>query len=123
MKLAGEQRLLRVFIGERDRWQGLPLYEAIVNEARDLGLAGATVLKGALGFGCKARIHTAKLLELSHDLPMVVEIVDSEANVKKLLPKLEAMVREGLVTLEKVSVILYRADKAAPRSSKNPGAA
>ncbi|MCR4294886.1 MAG: DUF190 domain-containing protein [Elusimicrobia bacterium] len=109
MKLEGDQRLLRVFIGERDRWNGLPLYEAIVNEARALGMAGATVLKGFLGYGAKAHIHTAKLLDLSEDLPIVVEIVDTEANVKKLLPKLDAMVQEGLVTTEKVHVILYRA--------------
>ena len=118
MKLEGEQKLLRVFIGEQDRWKGVPLYEAIVNEARALGMAGATVVKGALGFGCKAHIHTAKLLELSHDMPMVVEIVDTEQNIKRLLPKLEDMVSEGLVTLEKVHVILYRADKAVPRSRK-----
>lgn len=118
MKLEGEQKLLRVFIGEQDRWEGAPLYEAIVAEARALGMAGATVLKGAMGFGCKAHVHTAKLLELSYDMPMVVEIVDTERNIKKLLPSLATMVREGLVTLEKVHVIMYRADKAAPRSSR-----
>lgn len=109
MKLEGDQRLLRVFVGERDRWNGMPLYEAIVNEARTVGMAGATVLKGFLGYGAKAHIHTAKLLDLSEDLPVVVEIVDTEANIRKLLPKLDSMVREGLVTLEKVHVILYRA--------------
>lgn len=117
MKLEGEQTLVRVFIGEQDRWGGVPLYQAIVDEARALGLAGATVLKGIMGYGCKAHVHTAKLLELSYDLPLVVEIVDTEANARKLLPKLQEMVTEGLVTLEKVHVILYRADKSRKRSS------
>ncbi|MDE2489492.1 MAG: DUF190 domain-containing protein [Elusimicrobia bacterium] len=117
MKLEGEQKLVRVFIGEQDRWNGVPLYQAIVDEARALGLAGATAVKGFMGYGCKAHVHTAKLLELSYDLPIVVEIVDTEANVKKLLPKLSEMVTEGLVTMEKVHVILYRADKNKKRSS------
>ena len=118
MKLEGEQRLLRIFVGELGRWKGRPLYEAIVDEARALGLAGATTLKGFMGYGCKAHMHTAKLLDLSEDLPIVIEIVDSEANVNKLLPKLDAMVSEGLVTIEKVRVILYRADKARARSRR-----
>ena len=109
MKLEGEQKLLRIFIGEQDKWEGLPLYEAIVNEARELGMAGATTLRGFLGFGCKAHIHTAKLLELSQDLPIVIEIIDAEQRIKKLLPKLDGMVREGLVTLENVHVVMYRA--------------
>lgn len=117
MKLEGDQRLLRVFVGERDKWDGLPLYEAIVNEARTLGMAGATVLKGFLGYGAKAYIHTAKLLDLSEDLPIIIEIVDTETNIKKLRPKLDAMVQEGLVTLEKVHVILYRASSG--RSTKS----
>lgn len=117
MKLEGDQRLLRVFVGERDKWDGLPLYEAIVNEARTLGMAGATVLKGFLGYGAKAHIHTAKLLDLSEDLPIVIEIVDTETNIKKLLPKLDAMVQEGLVTLEKVHVILYRASSGRSKKS------
>ena len=117
MKLEGERKLVRVFIGEQDRWGGVPLYQAIVDEARALGLAGATVIRGFMGYGCKAHVHTAKLLELSYDLPLVVEIVDSEANVKKLLPKLNEMVTEGLVTMETVHVILYRADKSKKRSA------
>lgn len=120
MKLEGEQKLVRIFIGEQDRWDGLPLYEAIVNEARALGLAGATVFRGFMGYGCKAHLHTAKLLELSYDAPIVVEIVDGEAKIAKLLPKLQEMVTEGLVTIEKVHVILYRADGAKGRSRK-PG--
>lgn len=110
MKLEGEQKLLRIFIGEQDQWKGIPLYEAIVNEARALGMAGATVLKGAMGFGCSAHLHTSKLLELSEDLPIVVEIVDTEERISKILPKLDAMVKEGLVTLEKVQVVVYRAN-------------
>ena len=109
MKLEGEQKLLRVFIGEQDKWKGVPLHEAIVAEARRLKLAGATVLKGFLGYGAKAHVHTAKLLEASEDLPIVVEIVDTGANLEKLLPKLDAMVKDGLITLEKVHVIAYRA--------------
>lgn len=118
MKLEGEQKLLRVFIGEQDKWHGVPLYEAIVNEARSLGMAGATVLKGCLGFGAKAHLHTAKLLYLSEDLPIVVEIVDREERIKKLLPKLDEMVTEGLVTLEKVHVVIYRANGAKGRTQK-----
>ena len=116
MKLEGEQKLLRVFIGEQDRWEGLPLYEAIVNEARALRMAGATVIKGTMSFGAKAHIHTAKLLEMSYDMPMIVEIVDTEANIQKLLPKLDKMVQEGLVTIEKAHVIIYRANGAKGRS-------
>lgn len=108
MKLEGEQKLLRIFIGERDKWEGAPLHEAIVNEARSLRMAGATVLRGFMGFGAKAHVHTAKLLDLSEDLPVVVEIVDTEENVRKLLPRLDAMIQEGLVTLEKVHVLMYR---------------
>lgn len=99
--------LLRIFVGERDRWQGQPLYEAIVLEARRRGLAGATVLKGILGFGAHARLHAAKILQLSEDLPIVIEIVDREAAVRAFLPVLETMVHEGLVTLERVEVIRY----------------
>lgn len=118
MKLEGEQKLLRVFIGEADRWESKPLYEAIVAEARTLGLAGATVLKGVMGFGLSARVHTAKLLELSHDLPVVVEIVDREERIAKLLPKLDVMVADGLVTIEKAHVILYRAGRAPRRRAR-----
>ena len=117
MKLEGDQKLLRVFVGEQDKWQGLPLYEAVVNEARALGMAGATVLKGMLGFGRKAHVHTAKLLELSYDLPIVIEIVDTDEKITALLPKLDRMVQEGLVTVEKVHVIMYRAPAGAARSS------
>ncbi|HAM35153.1 MAG TPA: hypothetical protein DEB40_13680 [Elusimicrobia bacterium] len=111
-KLEGNQKLLRIFVGEQDKWHGLPLHEAIVNEARALKMAGATVIKGCLGFGCKAHMHTAKLLYLSEDLPIVVEIVDTDEKIKGLLPRLDEMVQEGLVTLEDVHVIMYRANDA-----------
>lgn len=116
MRLEGEQKLLRVFIGEQDKWEGRPLYEAIADEARALRLAGTTVIKGVLGFGLKAHMHTAKLLEMSYDMPMIVEIVDTEENIKKLLPKLDRMVQEGLVTIEKAHVIMYRAGNGKGRS-------
>jgi hypothetical protein len=109
MKIPAEGKLLRIFIGEQDKWKGLPLYEAIVNLARKEQLAGATVLKGCMGFGCKSHMHMAKLLRLSEDLPMIIEIVDSEEKIMAFLPHLDEMVSEGLITLEKVNVIMYRA--------------
>ncbi len=108
MKLAEDSVLLRVFIGESDQHDGRPLYEVIVMKARELNLAGATVLRGMLGFGANSRIHSAKILSLSQDLPMVVEIVDSEENINRLLPFIDETVEEGLVTLEKARVIKYR---------------
>lgn len=112
MKLEGEAKLLRIFIGESDKWQGRPLYEAIVLKARELHLAGATVLRGPMGFGKNSRLHTAKILRLSEDLPMIIEIVDSEEKLNALLPHIDAMVSEGLVTIETVHVIKYRANGA-----------
>lgn len=111
MKLEGEGLLLRIFIGENDRWHGKPLYEAIVERARETGLAGATVLRGLMGFGAKSRIHTAKVLRLSEDLPMVIELVDTAEKIQKILPMLDEMVGDGMVTLEKVQVIAYRAGR------------
>ena len=108
MKLSGEAELLRIFIGESDRCDGRPLYEAIVQEARQAGLAGATVLRGILGFGAHSRIHSAKILRLSEDLPVVIEIVDRPDRISEFLPKLDTMIAEGLVTLEKVRIIAYR---------------
>jgi len=108
MHLPEEALLLRIYIGESDRWQRQPLYEAIVMKARELHLAGATVLRGPMGFGAASRIHTAKILRLSMDLPIVIEIVDTEDKVKSLLPHLDEMMGGGLVTLEKVRVIHYR---------------
>src|ERR1041385_8837233 len=108
MKLEGDAQLLRIFIGESDRFQGRPLYEASVLKARELHLAGATVLRGSMGFGAASRIHTAKILRLSMDLPIVIDIVDTEEKIKTLQPYLEEMIGGGLVTLEKVKVIHYR---------------
>lgn len=108
MKLPREGQLLRVFIGESDRWEGQPLYEAIVQAARAQGLAGATVFKGVEGFGAHSRVHTTRILRLSQDLPVLVEIVDTEEKVQAFLPTLDTMVREGLVTVEKATVIFYR---------------
>ena len=108
MQLPEDATLLRIFIGESDRWQHQPLYEAIVLKARELHLAGATVLRGPMGFGAASRIHTAKILRLSMDLPMVIEIVDTEEKVKSLLPHLDEMIGGGLVTLEKIKIIHYR---------------
>ena len=109
MQLPEEALLLRIFLGESDRWQHQPLYEAIVLKARELHLAGATVLRGPMGFGAASRIHTAKILRLSTDLPLVIEIVDAEEKVRTLLPFLEEMMGGGLVTMEKVKVLHYRA--------------
>ena len=105
--------LLRIFLGESDRWHGRPLYEAIVLKARELHLAGATVLRGPMGFGANSRLHTAKVLRLSEDLPMVIEIVDSREKVDGILPALEEMMAGtgGLVTLENVEVIRYRSSE------------
>jgi hypothetical protein len=107
MKIPEKGCLLRIFIGESDHWQGKPLYEAIVLKARELHLAGATVLRGPMGFGASSRVHTAKILRLSEDLPMVIEIVDSREKIDELLPHIDQMVSEGLVTLEEVQVYKY----------------
>jgi hypothetical protein len=101
--------LLRIFIGESDHWHGRPLYEAIVLKARELHMAGATVLRGPMGFGAHSRLHTTKILRLSEDLPIVIEIVDRKERIDELLPHIDQMVQDGLVTLEDVRVIKYRA--------------
>jgi PII-like signaling protein len=108
MKLEGPGTLLRVFIGESDRWHGKPLYEAIVLAAREHKLAGATVLRGPMGYGASSRVHTSKIVRLSEDLPMIIEIVDTEAAIEAFVPVLDAMVTEGMITLEKVQVVRYR---------------
>ena len=108
MKLPSEAQLLRIFIGESDKHAGRPLYELIVERARERGMAGATVLRGVLGFGAHSRMHTAKILRLSEDLPMVIEIVDRPDRIESFLPELDGMILEGLVTLESVKVIAYR---------------
>jgi len=108
MHLSENGQLLRIFIGESDVWQGTPLYRAIVLKARELGLAGATVLRGPMGYGANSLLHTTKLLELSTDLPIVIEIVDSADKVQQLLPFLDEVVAEGLITIEGVRVLRYR---------------
>jgi PII-like signaling protein len=112
MKIPQEGYLLRVFLGESDKWHGKPLYEAIVLKARELHLAGATVLRGPMGFGAHSRLHTTKVLQLSEDLPIIVEIVDAKQKIDELMPHVDEMVQEGLVTLERVQVIKYRAGDA-----------
>lgn len=114
MKVPRDAVLLRIFLGESDRYEHRPLYEAIVLKARELHLGGATVLRGPMGFGPSSRLHTAKILRLSEDLPMVVEIVDSQEKIDAFLPVLDAMMGSGLITIEKVTVLQYghRADAA-----------
>jgi hypothetical protein len=108
MKLEGEGQLLRIYLGELDKWHHQPLYEAIVLKAREMGMAGATVLRGPMGFGANSHLHTAKILRLSEDLPILIEIVDKEEKIKAFLPELDKLMGDGLVTLEKVHVIHYR---------------
>jgi hypothetical protein len=109
MQIPNDAVQLRIFLGESDRWEHKPLYEAIVLKARELHLAGATVLRGPMGFGKTSHLHTAKILRLSMDLPLVIEIVDSEEKINTFLPVLDGMMGGGLVTLEKVKVVHYRA--------------
>ncbi len=111
MRAESEGKLLRIFIGESDRWHGKPLYEAIVQHVREQGLAGATVIRGLEGFGAHSRLHTSRILRLSEDLPVVIEIVDSAEKIDAILPTLDEMVEEGMVTVERVHVIAYRAPK------------
>jgi len=113
MQIPRQALLLRIFIGEDDQFEGSPLHEAIVLKARELHLAGATVLRGPMGFGASSRLHTSKILRLSEDLPLVIEIVDSEEKINGFLPTLDGMMSSGLVTLEKVQVLQY--------GSKGPG--
>jgi hypothetical protein len=116
MQIPHDAVLLRIFIGESDHWHHQTLYEAIVLKAREMHIAGATVLRGPMGYGMTSRIHTAKILRLSFDLPIVIEIVDSEEKINSFLPLLDGMMQGGLVTLEKVRVIEYRAGE----NSKEP---
>ena len=111
MKLLSEARLLRIFIGESDKFEGRPLYQVIVERARRRELAGATVLRGYLGFGANSRIHSARVLRLSEDLPMVIEIVDEPERINAFITELDGLIGEGLVTLEKVEVLIYRQNK------------
>jgi len=107
MQIPRQALLLRIFIGEDDKFGGSPLYEAIVLKARELHLAGATVLRGPMGFGASSRLHTTKIMRLSEDLPLVIEIVDSEEKINSFLPTLDEMMSSGLTTLEKVQVLQY----------------
>jgi PII-like signaling protein len=117
MKIPQDGYLLRIFVGEGDHWHGKPLYEAIVLKARELHMAGATVLRGPMGFGKNSRLHTTKILRLSEDLPIVIEMVDSKEKIDELMPHIDEMVQEGLVTLERVQVIRYRAGAPPDPSS------
>jgi len=114
MKLEGTGLLVRVYLGESDHWHGKPLYQAIVERLREHGLAGATVLRGIEGFGAKQHLHSTRILSLSEDLPILIEAVDTEEKVREILPELDQMVADGLITLERVEVITYRA--SPPRS-------
>lgn len=108
MKLPEQGKLLRIFIGEGDTFKGKPLYEAIVLKARELNLAGATVLKGVMGYGANSRLHTSKVLRLSEDMPLIIEIVDTEEKLELLMPFLDQTVTEGLITIEAAKIIIYR---------------
>jgi PII-like signaling protein len=112
MRISENGQLLRIFVGESDKWEGLPLYEAIILKARELNIAGATMLRGMMGYGAASRIHTSKILRLSEDLPVIVEIIDSAEKIETLLPFIDEMVEEGLVTLEDIRVIQYRGPRA-----------
>jgi hypothetical protein len=107
MQIPHDAVLLRIFIGENDRWEHQPLYEAIVLKARQMHLGGATVLRGPMGFGHSSRLHTTKILRLSEDLPLLIEIVDSEEKINGFLPALDSMMGSGLITMEKVRVLQY----------------
>ena len=122
MHIPREAVLLRIFFGENDRFHRLPLHEAIVLKAREMHLAGATVLRGHIGFGHSSRIHTSKLLRLSHDLPVVVEIVDSQEKIDIFLPVLDEMMSSGLVTLERAEVLQYGTEQAAAVPGRRAGA-
>jgi PII-like signaling protein len=112
MRLEGEGKLLRIFVGESDRWHGKPLYEAIVQLARQQGMAGATVLRGLEGFGADSHLHTARILRLSEDLPIVIEMVDTAERIDAILPLLDPMIGEGMVTVERVHIVSYRSSKS-----------
>lgn len=108
-KLEGTGLLVRIYLGESDRWHGRPLYQSIVERLRERGLAGATVLRGIEGFGAKQRLHSTRILSLSEDLPILIEAVDTEEKIRATLPELDEMVSDGLITIERVEVITYRA--------------
>jgi PII-like signaling protein len=113
VRIEGDALLVRIYIGETDQWHGAPLYHAIVELLRERGIAGATVIRGIEGFGRAARVHTTRILRLSEDLPILIETVDEEAKVRRILPDLDAMVGDGLITLERVEVLTYRSAEPA----------
>ncbi len=113
MKLEGDGKLLRIFIGESDKHGRKPLYQAIVEMLREEGMAGATVLRGVEGFGANSHLHTARILRLSEDLPIVIEVADTAEKIEAIMPKLDEMVTDGMVTLERVEVVTYRAQEKA----------
>jgi PII-like signaling protein len=123
VKTAGNAKLLRIFVGERDRRHGQPLYTALVEELRRAGLAGAAVFKGIEGYGGHATIHAARVFDLVGDMPILIEVVDSEERIRAFLPVLDAMLEEGLITLENVEFIRYRRDPLPPASALREGAA
>jgi uncharacterized protein len=120
MQIPREAVLLRIFFGENDKFDRVPLHEAIVLKAREMHLGGATVLRGHIGFGHSSRIHASKFLRLSQDLPVVVEIIDSKENIDSFLPVLDGMMSSGLITMERAEVLQYGAGQPRPSSSKNP---
>lgn len=114
MKVPEDGCLLRIFIGESDRWEGRPAHEVIVHRAKEAGLAGATVLRGVMGFGAHSRLHTYKILRLSEDLPVVIEIVDAQEKIDMLVSQIDEIVQEGMITMEPVRVIRYRPGQTPP---------
>lgn len=123
MRIGGSGLLVRIYVGESDTLHGRPLYQAIVQLLRERGLAGATVLRGIEGFGAKAHLHTTRILRLSEDLPVLIEVVDDEDTLRAVLPELDAMVGDGLITLERVEVVTYRARRDDDDDDRpNPGA-
>ncbi len=117
MRIDGQALLVRIYIGEADHRDGKPLYQAVVAFLRERGIAGATVFRGIEGFGANARLHTTRLLRLSEDLPILIEVVDAEDRLRAILPELDAMVGDGLITLEKVEVVAYRGTGPTAASS------
>jgi len=117
-RFKGERTLMRIFIGESDKYRGKPLYEAIVAHLRDRGLAGATVLRGVAGFGASSTMHTDKVLRLSLDLPLIIEVVETEEAIQSVLPDLDGMIGGGLITLERARVIMYRPAGARPSQAE-----
>jgi len=123
VRIEGEGKLLRLFIGESDTWHGRPLYQAIVERVREAGLAGATVVRGIEGFGADSRIHTSRILRLSEDLPVVIEVVDTAERIDAIVPVLDEMVGEGMLTLERVQIVAYRSSKdTSEKDTSAPGA-